>query len=41
MRTMCHPLCRPSWLAMYGLDTATSADRAAFLTRVDRWFSRR
>ena len=36
MRAICHPLCRTSWIALYGIDTATDADRAAFLDRVAR-----
>jgi NAD(P)H dehydrogenase (quinone) len=36
LRTMCHPLARTTWLAMYGLDSATPEQRAAFLDRVAR-----
>lgn len=36
LRTICHPRCRSTWLAMYGFDTASEADRAAFLDRVER-----
>ncbi len=36
MRAMCHPLARTTWLAMYGIDTSSRADRDAFLTRIDR-----
>ena len=27
LRAVCHPLARTTWLAMYGVDTATAADR--------------
>ena len=36
MRMLCHPLCRSSWIAFYGNDRASAADRAAFLDRVER-----
>lgn len=36
LRTMCHPLARTTWLAMYGLDNATPGERAKFLDRVER-----
>lgn len=36
LRTICHPLARTRWIAMYGLDVATPADREAFLARVSR-----
>lgn len=36
LRAMCHPLARSRWVAMYGLDTSTTAQRAAFLARVRR-----
>jgi putative NADPH-quinone reductase len=35
LRTMCHPLARTTWLAMYGVDNASEADRLAFLDRVE------
>lgn len=36
LRLMCHPLARTTWLACYGIDTASPARRAAFLARVER-----
>jgi putative NADPH-quinone reductase len=36
MRATCHPLARTRWIAMYGIDTASAADRTAFLDRVAR-----
>ena len=36
MRATCHPLARTRWIAMYGIDTATDAERTAFLDRVAR-----
>jgi NAD(P)H dehydrogenase (quinone) len=36
LRAMCHPLARTTWLALYGLDSATPDQRAAFLDRVER-----
>ena len=36
LRAMCHPLARTTWLALYGLDSAESDERAAFLDRVER-----
>ncbi|MET0146662.1 MAG: NAD(P)H-dependent oxidoreductase [Ilumatobacteraceae bacterium] len=36
LRAVCHPLARTTWLAMYGMDTATDAERRAFLDRIDR-----
>jgi NAD(P)H dehydrogenase (quinone) len=36
LRSMCHPLARTTWLAMYGVDNASEADRLAFLDRVER-----
>lgn len=40
LRTMCHPLVRTTWLAMYGIDTAPEAKRHAFLDRVERRLTR-
>lgn len=34
IRSLCHPLTRSHWVAMYGMDQATAADRTAFLERV-------
>ena len=36
LRAVCHPLARTSWIALYGIDTATDAQKAAFLDRVGR-----
>jgi len=36
LRTMCHPLARTTWLALYGIDTASMPQRRAFLDRVER-----
>ena len=40
LRTMCHPRARTTWLAMYGIDTATDAQRTGFLDRVERRLTR-
>jgi putative NADPH-quinone reductase len=40
LRTMCHPLTRTTWIAMYGIDNASADDRAAFLERAERRISR-
>lgn len=40
LRTMCHPLARTTWLAMYGIDTASIEQRQAFLARVDHKLGR-
>lgn len=40
LRSMCHPLARTSWIACYGLDTASADDRSAFLDRVEQRISR-
>jgi NAD(P)H dehydrogenase (quinone) len=40
LRAMCHPLVRTTWLAMYGVDTSTDAQRTAFLDRVERRLTR-
>lgn len=40
LRAMCHPLARTTWLAMYGVDNASEADRLAFLDRVERRIAR-
>ncbi len=40
LRSMCHPLARTTWLAMYGVDNASDADRRAFLDRVERRITR-
>jgi putative NADPH-quinone reductase len=36
LRLMCHPRCRTSWIALYGVDRADEAARARFLDRVER-----
>jgi NAD(P)H dehydrogenase (quinone) len=36
LRVLCHPLARRRWLAIYGIDTATTAERERFLQRVER-----
>jgi NAD(P)H dehydrogenase (quinone) len=40
LRLVAHPLARTTWLAQYSMDTATAADRAAFVARVDRRLGR-
>lgn len=40
LRTMCHPLARTTWLALYGIDNASDARRRAFLDRVERRLTR-
>ena len=40
LRAVCHPLARTTWLAMYGVDTSTAAQRQAFLDRVERKLKR-
>jgi hypothetical protein len=39
LRVLCHPMARSRWLALYDMDRATDAERAAFLERVDRAFT--
>ena len=34
LRMSCGLRARPRWLAMYGLDTSTEAERTAFLTKI-------
>jgi NAD(P)H dehydrogenase (quinone) len=36
LRAVCHPLVRTRWVAMYGVDTASDADRTAFLAKVSK-----
>ncbi len=36
LRTMCHPLARTSWIALYGIDNSSDVERASFLDRVER-----
>lgn len=40
LRTMCHPLTRTNWIALYGVDTLPAERRAAFLDRVERRLAR-
>ena len=40
LRTMCHPLARTTWLALYGVDNATDDQRTAYLDRVERCLTR-
>ena len=40
LRTMCHPLARTTWLALYGIDGASESKRTAFLDRVERRLTR-
>jgi putative NADPH-quinone reductase len=40
LRTMCHPLARTTWLALYGIDRCDDADRIAFLDRVESRIAR-
>ncbi|MEX2625701.1 MAG: NAD(P)H-dependent oxidoreductase [Ilumatobacteraceae bacterium] len=35
LRLMCHPRCRTSWWALYGIDTAPASKRTGFLDRVE------
>ncbi|MFV0306479.1 MAG: NAD(P)H-dependent oxidoreductase [Desertimonas sp.] len=41
LRAVCHPLARTRWIALYGLDRASDADRAAFLRSLPRRVTRR
>ncbi len=36
LRMSCGFRARPAWLALYGMDTATPADRTAFLARIEQ-----
>jgi putative NADPH-quinone reductase len=40
LRALCHPLARSRWIALYGIDRASAADREAFMARVERRLSR-
>jgi putative NADPH-quinone reductase len=40
LRTMCHPLARTTWLALYGIDDSSESKRTAFLDRVERRLAR-
>jgi NAD(P)H dehydrogenase (quinone) len=41
LRALCHRFARTQWIAMYGLDTASAADRERFLSEVRRKLARR
>lgn len=36
IRALCHRFARSRWIAMYGVDTSTAAQRTVFLTKVER-----
>jgi len=36
LRAVCHPLARTTWIALYGIYTASDRERAAFLDRVGK-----
>lgn len=36
LRSMCHPLARTTWIAMYGVDVSSDEQRARFIERVER-----
>jgi hypothetical protein len=36
LRAVCHPLARTTWIALFGIDTASDARKTAFLERVGR-----
>lgn len=36
LRSLCHPLARSTWIAMYGIDTSSDKQRATFLLTVRR-----
>jgi NAD(P)H dehydrogenase (quinone) len=40
LRSMCHPLARTDWIAMYGVDESSPEQRARFVERVERRISR-
>ena len=40
LRSMCHPLARTTWIAMYGVDVSSPERRARFLARVERRVAR-
>lgn len=40
IRTLCHPLCRTTYLAHYKMDTSTREERVAYLDRVRRRIGR-
>ena len=40
LRMLCGRRCRSTWLALYGVDTSTTGQRAAFLTKVEQRLAR-
>ena len=40
LRVLCHPACRTSWIALYGVDHASPEQRTRFLERVERRLAR-
>lgn len=40
IRTLCHPLCRTSYMALYKMDSSTPESRARYLAKVDRKIGR-
>ena len=40
LRMLCARTCRTTWLALYSVDTATSAQRDAFVARVEHRLGR-
>ncbi len=40
IRTLCHPLCRTTYLALYKMDTVSAESRARYLDKVRRTISR-
>jgi NAD(P)H dehydrogenase (quinone) len=40
LRTMCHPLARTSWIALYGIDRCDEAERVEFLDLVESRIAR-
>jgi len=40
MRATCHPRVRTEWIALYGIDSSTLANREAFLHKVERRLSK-
>lgn len=41
IRSLCHPLVRARWIALYGIDRTTAAQRRNFIRRVKQHTSRR
>ncbi|MCU0261543.1 MAG: NAD(P)H-dependent oxidoreductase [Ilumatobacteraceae bacterium] len=40
LRVLCHPLCRTTWVALYGVDRSTPDQRQAWLERVEQRLAR-